>query len=115
MLLPWVWRAAADGRGVIFVGVEGRVEVDEVDAGAVDAAHDRQVVAGPNGAAGEVGGGHGRLLIAQIEETRLRSRPFFRTIVSRQLLFSIGDLSRYEHKLELHCARSEVRGLLHHH
>ena len=33
-------RNRADWRGVILVGIEGRVEVDQVDAGRVDAAHD---------------------------------------------------------------------------
>ena len=47
----------ADGRGVVTVGVEGRIKVDQVDAFGVDAGEDFHVVGGPDGAVGEVHGG----------------------------------------------------------
>ena len=45
----------AHRRGVIPVGVEWRVQVDEVNRRRVEAAQDVQVVPGPNGAVSEVG------------------------------------------------------------
>ena len=51
-------RAAHGGR-VVLVGVEGRVEVDKVDALAVNPAQDVEVVAGPDGLVGKVRFGHG--------------------------------------------------------
>ena len=50
-------RFATDGCGVISVGVEGRIEVDEVDAVVVDSAHDIEVVALEDGSVGDVAGG----------------------------------------------------------
>ena len=52
------FRRAADGGGVVAVGIERRVQVDEIYGGAVDAAHNGQVVAGKDGAVGDVGGVH---------------------------------------------------------
>ena len=45
---------AADGGGVIAVGIEGRVEVDQIDAGGVHAAHDGEVIARPDGSVAPV-------------------------------------------------------------
>ena len=47
-------RVRADRRSVVPVGVERRVEVDEIDALGVETAQHRQVVAGPHGAVGRV-------------------------------------------------------------
>lgn len=44
----------ADGHGGVAVGVEGLVEVDEVDGFGVYAAHDVEVVVGPDSATGRV-------------------------------------------------------------
>ena len=49
---------ASDGGGVVAVGVEGRVQIDEVDALAVHAAQNVQVVTCPQSTASEVRGGH---------------------------------------------------------
>ena len=43
-----------DGGGVVLIGVEGRVEINEVDAFRVDAAHDVEIVAHPDCAIGEI-------------------------------------------------------------
>ena len=48
-------RSAAHRRGVVAVGVERRVQVDEVDRRGVEAAQDVQVVPGPDGSVSEVG------------------------------------------------------------
>ena len=45
---------AADRRGVVAVGVEGRVQIDEVNRRGVEAAQDIQVVPGPNRSIGEI-------------------------------------------------------------
>lgn len=39
-----------DGRGVVRVGVEGRVQIDQIDAHGVHVAYDVEIVAGPHGA-----------------------------------------------------------------
>ena len=39
-------RPGADGRRVVGVGIEGRVEIDQVDAGRIDPPHHIQIVAG---------------------------------------------------------------------
>ena len=48
-------RSATDRRGVVAVGVERRVQVDEVDRSAVTAAQDVQIVPGPDGSVGKIG------------------------------------------------------------
>ena len=52
-------RRAAHRGGVVLVGVERRVEVNQVDALAVHPAQDVQVVAGPDRLVGKVGISHG--------------------------------------------------------
>ena len=50
---------ATYGGGVVLIGIEGRVEVYEVDALGVHAAEDVEVVAGPDGLVSEVWVWHG--------------------------------------------------------
>ena len=50
--------------GVVLIGVEGWVEVNEVDALGVDAAQDVEVVACPDGLVGEIGGCHRVVMFA---------------------------------------------------
>ena len=49
---------AANGGFIGAVGIEGRVQVDQVHTGRVHAPHDVQIVSSPDGGAGKVCGGH---------------------------------------------------------
>ena len=76
---------AAHRRGVVAVGVERRVQVDEVDRRGVEAAQDVQVVPGPDRAVGEIGHdavgspAQGSALCAHVLQGRLYS-------IKRQLI-----------------------------
>ena len=85
-------RLGADGGAIGAVGVERRVEVDEVDAGGVQPAEDVQVVANPDCAVPEIRlKGPGRRLFAE-EVGRVEERTLFGAVGHSGLL--AGSVSR---------------------